>query len=75
MRIAEIKKVRDLYHCPLYRKELAVPCSYPTKFKCERIFYVNDKNTYMLCRWRVEELGLEVCIKEAEAIAEWDGRK
>ena len=72
-RIAEIGKVRDLYHCPLYGRKLKVPCSYPTKFKCEGIFYVNDKNTYMLCRWQVEELGLETCIKQAEALVEWNG--
>ena len=60
--------MRNLYNCPMYKKELAVPCSYPTKLKCGKIFYVDKKNAYVLCRWRVGELGLDVCIKEIEAL-------
>ena len=63
--------MRNLYNCPMYKKELAVPCSYPTKLKCGKIFYVDKKNAYVLCRWRVKELGLDNCIKEAKAITEW----
>jgi len=72
MRIAEVGKMRDIYHCSLYDRCLKVPCAYPTKSRCETIFYVDEKNTFQLCRWRVEELGLELCIKEAEALAKWE---
>ena len=76
-RIAKVKKVRDLYHCPMYRKELKVPCSYPTEFRCRNIIYVDEdkKNSYVLCAYRVRDLGLDNCIKEAEAIFDWDRRK
>ena len=63
--------MRNLYDCPFftrYYENAFIPCNYPLRKKCGFTIYAKNERLYPLCSYRVEELGIDNCIKEIEAL-------